>query len=118
MPPVWLAGLSQAWILICTTSGLILAAMWLFTDHEVAALNANILLFNPLVIVALVPALRRVAAILFVAGVAICLLLLLFPVHQYNLDALALLAPVNLAVAAYFGKNRKTDLDVAIPSCR
>ncbi|MCP4046174.1 MAG: DUF4105 domain-containing protein, partial [Gammaproteobacteria bacterium] len=47
MPPVWLAGLCQAWVLICTTNGLILAAMWLFTDHEVTRFNANLLLFNP-----------------------------------------------------------------------
>ncbi|MCP4044439.1 MAG: DUF4105 domain-containing protein, partial [Gammaproteobacteria bacterium] len=102
MPPVWLAGLCQAWVLICTTNGLILAALWLFTDHEVTRFNANLLLFNPLAILMLVPMLRRIATIVFAGGTAVCFLLLLFPAHQYNLDALALLAPLNLAVAGYF----------------
>ena len=107
MPPVWLAGLCHAWVLICTTNGLILAALWLFTDHEVARSNANLLLFNPMVILALVPVLRRVGAVVLAGGVIIAGIWLLFPQHQYNLDALALLAPVNLAVAAYFMRTRE-----------
>jgi hypothetical protein len=102
MPPVWLAGLCQAWVLICVTNGLILAFLWLFTDHEVARLNANLLLFNPLAVLMLVPRLRRAGAVLFAVGTAVCLLLLLLPIHQYNVDAFALLAPLNLAAAGYF----------------
>jgi len=102
MPPVWLAGLCHAWVLICVVNGLILGAMWMFTNHEVAGANANLLLFNPLVILALVPALRRLGAVLLAGGVAAAFLLLLFPEHQYNLDVLALLAPINLAVAGFF----------------
>jgi len=109
MPPVWLAGLCHAWVLICTTNGLILAALWLFTDHEVARSNVNLLLFNPLVILALVPVLRRVGAMVLAGGVAIAYILLLLPQHQYNLDVLALLTPINLAVAAYFIRNRSKD---------
>jgi len=101
MPPVWLAGLCQAWVLISTTAGLLLAGLWLFTDHEVARNNANLLLINPLVIVALVPAFRWLGALLMAIGVVVAFLLLLLPSHQYNLDVLALLAPINLAVAAY-----------------
>ena len=99
MPRVWLDGLSLAWVMISATIGMILAALWLFTDHESAWVNANLLLQNPLVIVGLVPVLRRFAAVLLAAGTIIALLLLLLPVHQYNLDVLALLAPVNFAVA-------------------
>jgi hypothetical protein len=113
MPPVWLAGLCQAWVLICITNGLILAALWLFTDHEVTRFNANLLLFNPLAILMLVPMLRKIGAIVFVGGTAVGFLLLLFPTHQYNFDALALLAPLNLAVAGYFmSKNRKDIADL------
>jgi hypothetical protein len=101
MPPVWLAGLAQAWILISATIGMLLATLWLLTDHQVASNNANLLLFNPLVIVALVPVLRRIGAVLLVTGVVVAFLLLLLPKHQYNLDVLALLAPINLAVAAF-----------------
>jgi len=110
MPPVWLAGLCQAWVLICTTNGLILAALWLFTDHEVTRLNANLLLFNPLAILMLVPMLRRIATIVFAGGTAVACLLLLLPVHQYNLDALALLAPLNVAVAGYFLSMKPKDV--------
>lgn len=106
MPPVWLAGLCSAWVLISTTVGLLLAALWLLTDHEVTRPNANLLLFNPLLILALVPALRRFGAIVFAAGVIVSVGLLLLPKHQYNVDILALVAPVNLVVAGYFFKAR------------
>ena len=101
MPPVWLDGLCYAWVLISATNGLILAAVWLLTDHEVASVNANLLLFNPMVILALVPVLRRVGAVVMAGGVVVAYVLLLFPKHQYNLDVLALLTPINLAVAGF-----------------
>ena len=111
MPPVWLAGLCHAWILISATNGLLLAALWLLTDHEVAGNNANLLLFNPLVVLALVPALRWVGAVVLAGGVAVAFILLLIPEHQYNLDVLALLAPINLVVAGYFLKKTLHDAD-------
>jgi len=106
MPPVWLAGLSNAWLLISGTNGLVLAFLWLFTDHTVASLNANLLLFNPLVLLGLIPVLNRFAALVLMVGVAASFVLLMLPQHQYNLDALALLAPVNLAVGWYFFRPR------------
>ena len=105
MPPAWLAGMSQAWVLNSTIIGIILATLWLMTDHEVTRPNANLLLFNPLVVLALVPALRRVGAAVLVLGVVLAYGLLLFPRYQYNLDALALVTPVNLAVAAYLWRS-------------
>jgi len=104
MPPVWLAGLSLAWVLIGSTIGIILASLWLFTDHAVAEYNANLLLFNPLVILALIPSLKKVGAVLLAGGVIAGFLLLLIPTHQYNLDVLALLAPINLFVAVFLLK--------------
>ncbi len=92
MPPVWLAGLCSAWILIATTGGLLLTALWLLTDHSVTRPNANLLLFNPLLILALIPVLRRIGAILLAGGVLTGFVLLLLPKHQYNLDVLALIA--------------------------
>ena len=106
MPPVWLEGLSLGWVLISVNIGLVLAGLWLMTDHAVARPNANLLLFNPLVLLALVPLLRRAGAILLVGGTAIACLLLLLPQHQYNLDVLALVAPINLAVAACFRRTK------------
>ena len=107
MPPVWLAGLSHAWLLISGTNGLVLAFLWLFTDHTVASFNANLLLFNPLVLLALIPTLNRFGALVLAGGVAVSFILLMLPQHQYNLDVLALLAPINLAVAWYFLSVRK-----------
>ena len=105
MPRVWLGGLSFAWVLISATMGLILAALWLLTDHEASSNNANLLLLNPLLILALVPKLRRAVALLLIAGNTLALLLLL-PLPQYNLDVIALCTPINLAVAMYLLKAR------------
>ena len=107
MPTVWLAGLVHAWLLISGTNGLVLAFLWVFTDHSVASLNANLLLFNPLVLLALIPALNRFGSLVLAGGVVVSFILLMLPQHQYNLDVLALLAPINLAVAWYFFPGRK-----------
>jgi len=101
MPPAWLRGLCLAWVLINATLGLGLAALWLFTDHLFSRDNANLLLLNPLVLLALLPALRRPGAVMLAAGNALALVLLLLPQHQYNLDVIALLTPLNLGVAFY-----------------
>lgn len=101
MPPVWLEGLCLAWVLVNATLGLGLAALWLFTDHLFSRENANLLLLDPLVLLALVPGLRRAGAVLLAAGNLLALVLLLLPEHQYNLDVLALLTPLNLGVAFY-----------------
>jgi len=104
MPPVWLEGLCYAWLLIGGINGLGLSFFWLFTDHSVASVNVNLLLFNPLFLLALVPVLNRFGAVLLAGGVVVGVVLLLLPQHQSNVDVLALLAPVNLAVATYFWK--------------
>jgi hypothetical protein len=106
MPPVWLDGLVRAWVLISTTMGLILAALWVFTDHEASRENANLLLLNPLLIIALVPKLQRLAAVILIGGNALAFTLLLLPRYQYNLDVIALVTPVNIAVAIYLFKTR------------
>ncbi len=106
MPIVWSQGLVGAWVLISLTHGLVLAGLWFLTDHHVAGWNANLLLFNPLVGVALIPALHRVAATLYAGGAIVAALFLLLPLHQYNADALALLAPVNLLAAGFLFSNR------------
>ena len=98
MPAVWLEGLCGAWLLISGSAGLLLAAIWLLTDHETSRLNVNLLLLNPLVLLAMWPPLRRPGAWLMITGVIASVLLLLWPTHQYNLDVLAALAPVNLGV--------------------
>ena len=106
MPPAWLAGLAGSWVLISATIGLVLAALWMFTDHEVTRPNANLLLFNPLILLLLIPPLRQLIAGLLIASVTTAWLLQLLPGHQHNLDVLVLATPINLAVAAYFIKSK------------
>jgi len=101
MPPVWLDGLCRAWILINSTMGLILAALWFLTDHDTSSNNANLLLFNPLLLLALIPGLRRIGALILIGGNVLAFVLLLLPEHQYNLDVIAISSPINLAVALY-----------------
>ena len=101
MPKVWLRGLCRSWVIVSTTMSLILAALWLLTDHEASSQNANLLLLNPLLILALVPKLQRIAAMILLGGNILALILSLLPAHQYNLDVMALITPINLAVAIY-----------------
>lgn len=101
MPPPWLLALCRAWILAGATMGMVLAALWLLTDHQASGSNANLLLLNPLAMLALLPRMQRPGAVLLAAGNLLALILLLLPLHQYNLDVLAAFTPVNLAVAIY-----------------
>jgi len=104
MPPVWLERLCRAWVLINVTMGLVLAALWLLTDHEASRDNANLLLLNPLLLLVLLPKLRRIGAIILLSGNALAGLLLILPEHQYNLDVIAFLSPINIVVGLYFLK--------------
>ena len=101
MPPVWVNGLCRAWILVSVTMGMVLAALWFLTDHAASGNNVNLLLLNPLLLLALVPRLQRLAAMLLITGNVVALLLLMMPLHQYNLDLIAMLSPINIAVAIY-----------------
>ena len=101
MPPPWLAALCRAWILAGVTMGMVLAALWLLTDHQASTNNANLLMLNPLAILALLPRMQRPGAVLLAVGNLLAFILLLLPAHQYNLDVLAAFTPVNLAVAFY-----------------
>lgn len=109
MPSVWLAGLSRAWVLISATLGLVLAGLWFLTDHEASSHNVNLLLLNPLLLIALVPRLQRFGAALLIGGNVLAFILLFLPTRQYNLDVMALLGPINLAVGLYLLKERRKE---------
>jgi hypothetical protein len=81
------------------TGGLVLAGLWGLTDHHAAGANLNVLLFNPLFWIALLPKARRAAVVLLVGGVGITIVLASIPGGQYNLDVLALTALLNLGSA-------------------
>ncbi len=92
-------GLAFAWIAIAGTLGLGLALVWAFTDHVMAYPNLNLLLLNPLWLLALIPSLRRLAAGLLLAGGIGALVAAAWPGGQYLADTLALFLPLNLAAA-------------------
>jgi len=92
--------LGRAWFAAAGLAGLALLFLWFGTDHSVARLNLNLLVFNPLW---LWPALsRRSVPYLLWVVVGCALLALVFPLlppHQYALDVLAAFLPLNLAAA-------------------
>ena len=101
------AGLAYGWLLIAGTLGLGLAAAWAFTDHHDAFPNLNLLLLNPFGLLALVPSLRRLTGWLVLAGVGAAIVAALWPQGQYLADTLALLAPIDLAVAAWLLRSQQ-----------
>ena len=99
--PPWLApALGRAWFGIAGLAGCALVFFWFGTDHRVASLNLNLLVFNP---IWLWPAFSRLAAgrtLPLVAGLsALALLMPFLPPWQYSFDVLAAFLPLNLAAA-------------------
>lgn len=98
----WLSprSLARTWFLLSGLAGLALLFLWFGTDHAVARLNLNLLVFNPLWLV-FVPGRRMDAAALPLTGLFALLALVMnwLPPWQYNLDVLAAFAPLNLAAA-------------------
>ena len=100
--PVWL---------LCGLAGLLLVYLWGFTAHQAAWANRNLLLFNPLCLLALagaVPLLRQrqpgrwFNAVLWLMPLASLLALLIHWLSfqpQYNLQWIGLLMPIHLALA-------------------
>jgi hypothetical protein len=104
--PTAVAGVVYGGLLIAGTLGLGLAAAWAFTDHHDAFPNFNLLLLNPLGLLALMPSLRRVAGWLLMAGVGAACVAALWPGGQYLADTLALMAPIDLAAAAWLLRSK------------
>jgi len=96
--------LGRVWFAAAGLAGLALLFFWFGTDHAVARLNLNLLVFNPLW---LWPAFSRNAGRYLLPVVVGCsllaLLLPLLPPHQYALDVLAAFLPLNLAAAGVLG---------------
>jgi len=91
---------ARIWIVLSTLGGLMLAFLWLATDHQAAWRNENLLLFNPLL--ALLFRFRgdwaeRTAALLVAAGLALALTLKFLPGAQGNHELLVWLMPAQLA---------------------
>jgi hypothetical protein len=102
---------SGAWTLVVGTVGLILAGLWMLTDHTAASSNENVLQAS-LITLALLPLLpgaarqgsrsrqALVVAWLVTALSMVGLLLKLFPpFYQVNGEIIALALPIHLGVA-------------------
>ncbi len=105
-----LAVLGSAWSLFAGLLGLLLVALWGFTDHWSTQWNENLFQVNPvsLVLVVLVPmalfggwarAARRVSLIVATVAVGGFLLQLLPLFHQSNGEIIALALPLHVALA-------------------
>ncbi len=99
--PAAVAGFVYGWLLIAGSLGILLALAWAFTDHHDAFPNLNLLLLNPLGLLALLPPLRRLTGAVLAAGVGAAVVAALWPGGQYLADTLAFLGPINVAVAAW-----------------
>jgi len=92
---------ARIWILACTGGGLLLAFLWLATDHQAAWRNENLLLFNPLLIFLLRfrgGRIERLAAGVIAAGLLLALALKLLPGAQWNYDLLLWLVPAQIVL--------------------
>jgi len=98
LPAVSAFGLVRGWLLLSALAGGILVYFWFFTDHLAARNNLNLLLLNPLWLFVFWNQPRLVAWLLMatsgLAGIAA-----LIPGGQYNLDAAAMILPLNIAAA-------------------
>lgn len=99
--PAPAAGLLLGLLLIAGTLGALMVADWLWTDHRAANPNANLLLLHPLLLLAVVPRLRRTVAMVIAVGLVGSIVVLAWPGLQYTRDVVALLAPP-LAVGAWW----------------
>jgi hypothetical protein len=105
-----LAVLGMLWSLICGVLGFVLLLAWLATKHVFWAWNENLLLLSPLslLLVILIPAAllagravrrARVVGGIVVGMAIVALALSMTPAGQPNLEIVALILPVHVALA-------------------
>ncbi len=92
---------ARVWLVLAGFVGAALTFFWFGTDHAVAAGNYNLLLFNPLFLLLLLPGLNRPIAWLALLGSLMALLqsMLPAPPGQYTADVVAAFLPFNLCAA-------------------
>lgn len=89
--------LVRSWLVLAGLAGILIAYLWLFTDHTVARPNLNLLVFNPLWFLAGWRKYRQKTGILLLLLSLLAVVLMFVPPEQYNLDVLALFLPLNVA---------------------
>lgn len=98
----WVSGefLVTAWLLSAGVMGAAMCFFWFGTDHSVARLNLNLLVFSPLWLLAVFcQNCRRPVALLILLAALTALLMPFLPPGQYTWDVLAAFLPINLACA-------------------
>jgi len=92
---------ARFWIVVSALGGGMLLFLWLFTAHEAAWRNENLLLLSPLALLlwrfrgGIV---ERGAALLMIAGLAGAFVLKLLPGAQWNYDMMLWLVPAQVAL--------------------
>jgi hypothetical protein len=98
--------LTLAWLMTSGSLGLLLIAVWLFTDHGATHPNLNLLLLMPFALLGFWPRARRPAAALLALAVGVCAVFAIWPAWQYLRDVFAVTAPLTLGSAAWLWHRR------------
>lgn len=103
---------ARGWIVVSVIGGGMLLFLWLFTAHEAAWRNENLLLLNPLALLLWRfrgGVVARAAALIMAAGLISAFVLKLFPGAQWNYDVMLWLAPAQIALLwTWYREARKT----------
>lgn len=99
--------LARTWLTLAGVAGLALVFFWVGTDHGVASLNMNLLVFNPLWLWLATWRRGNPGVLPIVAGISVLAAVMpLFPPQQHTQDVLAAFLPLNLAAAATLARRR------------
>ncbi|MDT8410162.1 MAG: DUF4105 domain-containing protein [Wenzhouxiangellaceae bacterium] len=97
----------RLWLLLASAAGLVLAFLWLATDHQAAWRNENLLLFNPLMILlwrARGGVVERLVGSVVALGLLASIALKFLPGAQWNYDLMIWLLPAQAAVLWVWNK--------------
>ncbi|MBS3744942.1 MAG: hypothetical protein KGY48_11365, partial [Wenzhouxiangellaceae bacterium] len=103
---------ARGWIVVSGLGGGMLLFLWLFTAHEAAWRNENLLLLNPLALVLWRfggGAVERAAAMIIAAGLVAAFVLKLFPGAQWNYDMMVWLVPAQISLLWAWNRESRRD---------
>lgn len=92
---------ARVWVFLSVLGGGMLLFLWLFTAHEAAWRNENLLLLNPLALLLWrfrAGVVERAAALILAAGLVAAFVLKLLPGAQWNYDMMVWLVPAQIAL--------------------
>lgn len=92
---------ARGWVILSVLGGGMLLFLWLFTAHEAAWRNENLLLLNPLALLLWrfrAGVVERTAALIVAVGLAAAFVLKLLPGAQWNYDMMIWLVPAQIAL--------------------